>query len=205
MVDNDAVTVYQWLTIALSAALALTSAISALSSKKSAESSSASLSEARKLNEAMVSSHCYLRVAYGEHSPNGEWDENIFDKLKIEGSQLKFRASLINSGPAPAFDVILHLAKGVEGNHHTFIRLTKEIKLSKVKMLTTNNGADDNINLIIDSNLFEDLSGFVPNAQQVMEKCDAILVECKDIFGNTHKTVHKKDGTIDFDRLYNFR
>ena len=203
--QNDAVTVYQWITIALSVVLAATSIISALSSKKSAESSSASLSEARKLNEVAVSPHCYLRFAYGEHSPNGEWDENIFDKLEANGSKLNFKASLINSGPAPAFDVILFLAKGVDGNRHTFTRLTKEIKLSKIKMVTINNGADDNINLIITSDLFENQSGFTPNEQQVIDGCDTILVECKDIFGMTHKTVHKKDENIEFDALYNFR
>ncbi|MHB1642228.1 MAG: hypothetical protein ACYCS8_06160 [Acidithiobacillus sp.] len=74
MVDNDAVTVYQWIAIILSGVLAATSIISALSSKKSAESSSASLGEARKLNEVAVSPHCYLRFAYGEYSPNGEWN-----------------------------------------------------------------------------------------------------------------------------------
>jgi hypothetical protein len=204
MLDNDTTTIYQWLTIALSAVLAVTSIISAISSKRSAQSSFDSLREAKKQNEAMVSPHCYLRFAYGERSPNGEHDEKIFNKLKVNGSELNFKASLINSGLAPASDVILSLAKGVDGNPYTFTRLTKEIKLSKVKMVTKSDGADDNINLTITSDLFEKQSGFTPNAQQVIDSCDTILIECKDIFGMPHKTVHKNDGSIYFDAVYNF-
>ena len=71
-------------------------------------------------------------------------------------------------------------------------------------MVTINNGTDDNINLIITSDLFENQSGFTPNEQQVIDSCDTILIECKGIFGIAHKTIHKKDGKIEFDALYNF-
>ncbi|MEE3501360.1 hypothetical protein [Acidiphilium acidophilum] len=172
--NSGSLPIYQLVTIVSSVALALTSIISALSSKKSAKFSSDTLDEAKRLNAVAVSPHCYFRFPYGEYSPDGEWNENIFQKLRVNDLELTLKVSLINGGPAPAFGVVLYPAKEVEGNKTIYERLTKGIILSKLKTVTAENVTGNNIYLSINSDQFETQRLGVPNASQVIDNCDVM-------------------------------